>query len=864
MTLQRQLQVRGIQASLWTVLGCLAASASPVASAADAAAAGALHPVAASKSLAPTPAADNPLLPAPTLSTQAESDLISKYCLDCHNPDDYKGGLELEVYDPGMAHDKDEVQTTEKMIRKLRAGMMPPAGKPRPDFSTIQSFVSTLEQDIDAHNKPVLSVPKLHRLNRTEYQNAVRDLLDLDVDATKLLPTDDSSRGFDNQAGTLSLSPALLEGYVSAAADLSRLAVGTATAPEQVTYRVPEDTTQNYHVEGLPFGTRGGLKIDNTFPANGNYTFKVFSVNLGNMGNFRPFGEIKGEKLLVYLDDKRVATVDWDQALGVNKPFSEEGNGELKTIDVTLPVTAGLHHIAVTFLATNYAPGLDMNLAFDRSTIETGGLPGFTFYPHIGRVRIDGPANGQDATASPSRARIFVCHPAKPSDEEPCARKIAASLARRAYRGYATPQHVDNLMKFYALGRRNGGSFDNGIEAVVQRVLADPKFLFRMESTPANLEAGAAYHISDLDLASRLSFFLWSSIPDDTLLQLADAGKLSDPSVLKQQVDRMLKDPKSAALTKNFAGQWLGLRVLEGDQPVVDQFPDFDDNLRQAFRQEVEMLFSSLLTEDRSVLDLINADYTFLNGRLAKFYGIPGIKGSYFRRVTLDKSESDRWGLLGKGAFLTVSSHPERTSPTVRGNMVLKFLIGVPAPDPPANVPALKAGPGDAAGNNRPPSMREQMETHRANPACAGCHKIMDPIGFALEPFDAIGRQRTEDGGNLINAASTMYDGEKVNGPAGVRAFLERHEDQYLRNVTTNMMTYALGRGMEYDDMPEMRSILKTAAKDDYKLKGLIEAVAMSDIFRMNVASGDTRIEDDVPPRSGKNISSPAATHEGE
>jgi hypothetical protein len=847
------------------VLACVAVTASPVASGADAAAASALRPAAASKALAPTPAADNPLLPAPTMTAQAEGDLISKYCLDCHNPDDYKGGLELEVYDPSTAHEKDEVQTTEKMIKKLRAGMMPPAGKPRPDFNTIQSFVGSLEQDIDAHNKPALSVPKLHRLNRTEYQNAVRDLLDLDVDATKLLPTDDSSRGFDNQAGTLSLSPALLEGYVSAAASLSRLAVGTAVAPEQVTYRVPEDTTQNYHVEGLPFGTRGGLKVDNTFPADGNYTFKVFSVNLGNMGNFRPFGEIKGEKLLMYLDDKRVATVDWDQALAVNKPFTEEGSGELRTIDVTLPVTAGLHHIAVTFLATNYAPGLDMNLAFDRSTIETGGLPGFTFYPHIGRVRIDGPANGKDATSSPSRARIFVCHPAKPSDEEPCARKIAATLARRAYRGYATPQHVDNLMKFYTLGRRNGGSFDNGVEAVVQRVLADPKFLFRMESTPANLEAGAAYHISDLDLASRLSFFLWSSIPDDTLLQLADAGKLSDPGVLKQQVDRMLKDPKAEALTRNFAGQWLGLRVLEGDDPVVDQFPDFDDNLRQAFRQEVQLLFASLLTEDRSVLDLINADYTFLNGRLAKFYGIPGIKGSYFRRVTLDKSESDRWGLLGKGAFLTVSSHPERTSPTVRGNMVLKFLIGVPAPDPPANVPALKAGPGDAAGNKRPPSMREQMETHRANPACAGCHKIMDPIGFALEPFDAIGRERTEDGGNPINAASTMYDGEKVNGPEGVRAFLQRHEDQYLRNVTTNLMTYALGRGMEYDDMPEMRSILHVAAKDNYKLKGLIEAVATSDIFRMNVASGDTRIEEDVPPRSGKNVSSPAAAaKEGE
>ncbi|MGH6737601.1 MAG: DUF1587 domain-containing protein, partial [Bradyrhizobium sp.] len=352
------------------------------------------------------------------------------------------------------------------MIKKLRAGMMPPAGKPRPDFNVIQSFVRTLEQDVDAHNKPVLSVPKLHRLNRTEYQNAVRDLLDLDVDATKLLPTDDSSRGFDNQAGTLSLSPALLEGYVSAAATLSRLAVGTATAPSQVSYRVPVDTTQNYHVEGLPLGTRGGLKIDNTFPADGTYTFKVIPVTLGNMGSDRPFGEIRGEKLLVYVDDKRVAAVDWDKALGVGKRFvadadATDATGEIKTIDVTVPVTAGLHHVGVTFLATNFSPGLDMNLAFDRSTIETGGLPGFSFYPHIGSVRIDGPANGKDATDSPSRERIFVCHPAKPSDEEPCARKIAATLARRAYRGYATPQHVDNLMKFYTLGRRNGGSFDN-------------------------------------------------------------------------------------------------------------------------------------------------------------------------------------------------------------------------------------------------------------------------------------------------------------------------------------------------------------------------------------------------------------------
>jgi mono/diheme cytochrome c family protein len=857
MTIHR---LRGLATSLWALLACLAAAAASVALAApESAASGALKTVAASARLAPN--ATTSTAPVAAMAPTAARDIIEKYCLDCHNPNDYKGGLELEVFDPGDAHD--DAQISEKMIKKLRAGMMPPAGKPRPDASTIQSFVTTLETDLDAHAKLNLSAPKLHRLNRAEYENAVRDVLGVDIDSTKFLPTDDSSRGFDNQAAALTLSPALLDAYISAAARVSRVAIGTAISPTQVTYRVPEDTTQNYHVEGLPFGTRGGLSIDHTFPADGTYTFKVFSVNLGNMGNFRPFGEIKGEKLLVYVDDKRVANVDWDEALGVNKRYDDEGGGQLKTIDVKLPVTAGLHRIGVTFLATNYAPGLDMNLAFDRSTIETGGLPGFTFYPHIGSVRVDGPADGKVAADSPSRERIYVCHPAKPSDEQPCARQIAAALARRAYRGYATPEHVDTLMKFYALGRRNGGTFDNGIEAVVQRVLADPKFLFRMESTPANLEAGTAYHVSDLDLASRLSFFLWSSIPDDTLLQLAETAQLSKPEVLRAQVERMLDDPKAAAFTRNFAGQWLGLRSLSGHQPVVDQFPDFDDNLRESFREEVELLFTSLLKEDRSILDLLTADYTFVNGRLAKFYGIPGIKGSEFRRVKLGQGESDRWGLLGKGALLTVSSQPGRTSPTIRGNWVLKFLIGVPAPDPPANVPALKAGPGDAAGNNRPPTMREQMETHRANPACAGCHKLMDPIGFALEPFDAIGRERSEDGGNKIDASGTMYDGVSADGPAGVRAFILRHQDQYVRNVTQNLMTYAVGRGMEYDDMPMMRSILKTAAKDNYRFKGLIDAVVESDLFRMNVATGDTRVEEDAPPRSGM-LTAPAGDARGE
>ena len=773
------------------------------------------------------------LATAGAMPPDAQRELIDKYCLKCHNFTDYAGGLEFEVFDPGSAHESAEV--AEKMLKKVRAGMMPPAGKPRPDFETMRSFATSLETEIDSQEKPSLHVPKLHRLNRAEYANAVRDLLSLELDSTQFLPPDDASRGFDNQAGSLTLSPALLEAYLSAASRISRLAIGSAAAPTQVTYRVAEDTTQNYQVEGLPFGTRGGLDIEHTFPSDGKYTFKVFSVNLGNMGNFRPFGEIRGEQLLVYLDDVRVAQVDWDKALGVGRRFDEEGGGQLKTIDVTLPVTAGEHRIGVTFLATNFAPGLDMNHAFERSTIETGGLPGFTFYPHIGSVRIDGPSEAARAKDSASRERIFTCRPASTSDEERCAREIASRLARRAYRGYATAKHVDALMEFYAIGRRSG-SFDDGIEAVVQRVLVDPKFVYRAEVTPPNLAPAVAYRVSDLDLASRLSFFLWSSVPDEDLLKTAESGQLGKPEVLRKEVRRMLADPRASALTKNFAGQWLGVRNLASHAPVVDQFPDFDDNLRQAFRREVELLFTSLLDEDRSVLDLLTADYTFVNERLAKHYGIPGIKGSEFRRVKLDASQNARWGLLGKGEFLTVSSQPGRTSPVIRAMWVLGNILGVPARAPPANVPALKPHDADAAGNTRQPTMREQMTEHRSNPACQGCHKMMDPIGFALEPFDAIGRWRTEDGGNVIDAHDVMYDGTVVDGPAGVRTFLVKYQEQYLRNVTQNLLTYALGRGVEYNDMPTVRSILHTAAGDGYKLKTLVEAVAMSDVFDMNVA----------------------------
>lgn len=793
----------------------------------------------------------------PSLTVAAEQHLLDQYCRTCHNFVDWAGGVEFENFDPGKPYESAE--TAEQMLVKLRSGMMPPVGKPRPDWDEVRAFAANLEGEIDSHAQPHYAMPRLHRLNRTEYQNAVRDLLALDVDASKLMPSDDSSRGFDNQAGTLTLSTSLLEGYLSAAARISRLALGMGTSPTQVTYSVPADTTQDYHVEGLPFGTRGGILIEHEFPADGTYTFRIYSVNLGNMGNFRPFGEIRGEQLLVYIDDKPVAKIDWDKALHVTrfvadpaavKVSSKKGPGasksigdldpeagQLRTIDVTMPMTAGPHRVGVTFLATDYAPGLDMNRHFDRSTIETGGLPGFTFYPHIGRVRIDGPVNGREAKDSPSREAILLCRPKSPAEEEPCARKIATTLARRAYRGFQTPADVATLMKFYALGRQSG-SFDEGIETLVQRMLADPKFIFRVESAPKGLPAGTPYHVSDLDLASRLSFFLWSSIPDDELLTLAEKGKLHRDRVLEEQIQRMLEDPRASALTTNFADQWLGLRALTAFDPVVDTYPDFDDNLRQAERREVELFFTSILEENRSVLDLLTAKYTFLNDRLAKLYGIAGIEGSEFRRVVLDDSQSDRWGLLGKGGILAITSHPDRTSPTVRGKWVLKTLLGSPPPDPPANVPQLKPKKIDAAGNARPLTLRELMEQHRANPACASCHKFMDPIGFALEPFDAIGHFRTDEGGTPIDPRSVLYDGGTVDGPAGVRSFVLRHQEQYLRNVVENLMTYAFGRGVEYYDMPLVRRVLKETSGDGYRLRSLIEAVAMSDQFRMNATLG--------------------------
>ena len=761
--------------------------------------------------------------------------MLGTYCTHCHNYVDREGGLVLSRIDLNDVGAHAEV--FEKVARKLRAGQMPPSGARRPNAEMYEEFASWLEAQLDRTTVARFPAPGLHRLNRAEYASAIRDLLAVEVDATQFLPADDASRGFDNQAGTLGLSPALLEAYLSAAGKISRLAVGSETTPSQTLYRLPEDLNQNYHIEGLPFGTRGGTLIEHVFPADGEYTIRIFAVTLGNMGNFRPFGEVRGEQLVVLLDGERVALLDWDAEFNVDRFLG--GTGQLQSIEVTVPVTAGLHNVGATFLATNYAPGLDLNHAFERTTIETGGLPGFTFYPHVGSVRIEGPLNAVRAAHSPSRDRVFVCLPRDAGEEEACARQIASTLARRAYRGFHTEEDVDTLMNFFISGRQAGGDFDNGVQMVLQRALSDPKFIYRAEAEPLELAPGEHFRISDLELASRLSFFLWSSIPDDELLAAAEQGLLSDADGLYAQVRRMLADERSRALTENFAGQWLGLRSLDAHKPVVELYPDFDDNLRQALRRETELFFDSILREGRSAIDLLTASHTFVNERLAKHYGIPNVRGSRFRRVELGEEFDVRRGLLGKGSILTVSSVPARTSPVIRGNWILMNLLGTPAPDPPPDVPDLEPVDTSAAGIRRQPTIRDQLEAHVGDPVCAACHKIMDPFGFAMEHFDAIGRWRDVDAGEPINSVSILYDGTVVRGPVDLREFFVRYSHQFVRSLTEKLLTYALGRGVEYHDMPVVRSVVRQAASEDYRLDSIIQAIVGSEPFQMNMKGGE-------------------------
>ena len=594
----------------------------------------------------------------------AQRGIVNQYCVPCHNARLKTAGLLLDQLDLEQLGSHPDIG--EKVVRKLRAGLMPPTGNRRPDPATMESLIRGMEATLDRAAAPHLPPPGLHRLNRTEYTNTIRDLLALEVDASKFLPPDDSTRGFDNIAGALTMSPALMEAYLSAAGKISRLAMGDVSSPTQAVFDVPGDTAQNYHVDGLPFGTRGGMLIPYEFPADGEYSFKVKGVT----GYFQAvLGGIKGEQLEVLIDGERVKLFDWDREIA-----NTTGNGRSTP---RVHVAAGLHEVGVTFLATNDVPGSELNRPFQRTMNTPGSIPGFLFYPHVGQVWIEGPYNAKGAADTASRRKIFVCTLANAKDEDGCARKIVATLARHAFRRPATAADVKTLMEFYQDGRRDGGGFDAGIEAAVQRMLADPEFVYREERELSANVAGKPYRVSDLALASRLSFLLWSSIPDDELIDVAAQGRLHTPAVLDKEVRRMLGDPKSQALVTNFTGQWLNVRGLKTVEPVVNIFPDFDDNLRGAFQREAELFFDAIVHEDRSVLELLTADFTFVNERLAKHYGIHNVYGPQFRRVTLPPELDMRRGLLGKGAILTVTSNAAHTSPVTRGKWFQTTFLGV-------------------------------------------------------------------------------------------------------------------------------------------------------------------------------------------
>ncbi len=766
--------------------------------------------------------------------------VVNKYCVTCHNERTKIAGLMLDkanIADPSVTAD-----IWEKAIRKIRVGMMPPQGAPHPDAHTLGELVSylttALDRGVQSHPNP--GRPLVHRLNRAEYANAIRDLLALDVDTSMLLPPDDAAYGFDNIADALGVSPVLLERYLTAAGKISSLAVGDpTTGPAGETFRIRQDASQDIHIEGLPIGTVGGILAKTTLPLDGTYdlSIKLFRTNLGVVRG------LEYEHQLEYtVDGQRVhlSRVGGEEDFKANlKNMTKAGDDVEARAHIRIPLKAGPHVITAAFLERTEAVNPLRLQPFIRSSNDTLDTIG---HPHLDTFTITGPYDPTGPGDTPSRRRIFTCRPSGASEEDACARRIIATLARRAYRGQTTPSDLERLHEFYVRGRTQG-TFETGVQTALQRMLASPKFAFRVERDPANLPAGSVYRISDLELASRLSFFLWSSIPDDELLRVAAGGTLHTPAVLHQQVRRMLADPKSDALIQNFAGQWLYLRNLKNFQPNSLEFPDFDDNLRQAFQKETELFFASVMHEDRNVLDLMTADYTFLNERLAKHYGIPGIYGSHFRRVTLTPGRDDaRKGLLGKGAILMVTSHPDRTSPVVRGKWVLENLLGAPVPPMANNVPPLKEDPNRAG---RILTMRERMEEHRRNPTCAACHKIMEPIGLSLENFDAVGAWRTRDGGTLgnpIDATGELLDGTKVDGVVTLRESLVRQPDLFVATVVEKLMIYALGRGLSAYDMPEVRAIVRNSASQDYRFTSLILGVVDSAAFQKRLKAGESDV----------------------
>ena len=796
----------------------------------------ALFATAASKAVrgqAPQPVASHvtasPAAPA-IADPAAQRALVDKYCVSCHSARLKTGGLVLDKDAVDLAHVPDRADIWEKVIRKLHGRMMPPQGMPRPDEATIDAFAASLEATIDrvALAKPNPGRSPLHRLNRSEYAAAVKDVLALDIDATALLPADDEANGFDNIADVLKVSPSLLEQYLTAARKVSALAVGDPRSTTVGTvYRVPPDRSQEDHIEGLPLGTRGGVLVPHNFPVDATYEFNV--ILLQNIVGYVPGLEWPHE-LEISIDGERVFLAEvggpQDNKLSdTNLALTKETlDRRLRT---RVPVKAGPHAVGVTFLRRNSALSDEPLQPFTRN-LDLQDMNGF---PTINFFQITGPFNVTGPGDTPSRRRIFLCH----EDDSTCAKKLLSTLARRAYRRPVTDAEVDELLRFYQAGRKRG-AFDRGIQESLTFILASPKFLFRAEPDPPQAAAGVPYPVSDVELASRLSFFLWSTIPDDDLVTLAAQGRLHEPATLERQVRRMLADPKSKTLVDNFAAQWLFLRNLQSFIPDSDEFPNWDDNLRQAMRTETSLFFESIMREDRSVLDLLTANYTFVNERLARHYGMPNVYGSQFRRVTI--ADENRRGLLGQGSVLAVTSYPNRTSVVLRGKYILENILGTPPPSPPANTPPLKETGED--GKELP--LRALMEQHRKSPTCATCHRVIDPLGFSLENFDATGKWRVKEVAGAVDASGQLADGTPVDGPVALRKAILRHPEQFVRTMTEKMLTYALGRGLEHYDMPIVRSIAGDAKAQNYRFSSIVLGIVNSTPFMKKMKAPETVI----------------------
>jgi hypothetical protein len=765
---------------------------------------------------------------ATTSTVSPQRAFLNQNCAGCHNDKLKTGGVTMTKLD--VAHPEQSAELAEKVVRYLQAGLMPPAGMPRPNADAQKAFVASLQNGLDqaAALHPNPGRPALHRLNRTEYANSIRDLLAVTVDVSPLLPQDDMSHGFDNMADVLTISPALMEGYIRAAGKISREAVGDPGALAlTTTYSIPRVLNQTRHIDGTPFGTRGGTAVMHDFPADGDYTFKL-GFYYSPTGPLFGLNQGKGHTIEVAIDGERVALIDIDPRITLAK----DG---IKTPPIK--VRAGPHRVSASFPEKFDGPIEDEYRQFDQSLVDVsaGTVPGVTTPIHLHELSITGPTSVAGVSDTPSRRKIFTCRP-NGDDEVACAKQIITALARQAYRRPVTPNDLEGLLNFYQGGRngdaKNPGNFDTGIRTAIQAIITNPEFVFRFEHVPANAAPGSNYRLSDLELATRLSYFLWSSAPDDQLVTVASQGKLKDPAVLEKQVRRMLADPKSEAMTENFAVEWLHLHDLKEWNPDLFVFPNFDKSLTLSATRETELLFDSIMREDRDVRDLLTANYTFVDERLAHHYDIPNVLGNRFRRVTL--TDPNRFGILGQASFLMLTSTAIRTSPVKRGVFVMQVLMGTPPPPPPPNVPPLPENAELRTGHvAKPLSVRERMQEHRTNEPCKSCHSMMDPIGFSLENFDPVGVWRTNDSGFKIDPSGRMFDGTKLDGPVSLRQAILNHSDSYLTNFAENMMAYGLGRVIDYHDEPFVRGVVKEAAKNDNRFSSFILGIVKSVPFQM-------------------------------